>query len=138
MSPEMVTAIGAVLSAIAAGAAVIVALMVYRGQRLLSQRQLIVPLWDYVSKLDNINPTAPITPDAIRAINTLELIALCVEGGMIDPRVIKRTFRDEFIRIYDKIEACGKIQGMREKDKRRVALLAGGKRRYKIQRRAGG
>lgn len=109
-----ITSIGTALSAVAAVAAIIVSVIVYRGQskltervtaeqsavslrihqsqQLLSQRQLLLPLWDYMSSLKNIDPAQPIEPDVLKVVNSLELVSLCCEDGMVDAAVIKRTF----------------------------------------------
>jgi hypothetical protein len=86
-------------------------------QELLAQRQLLVPLWGYISTLNEINPQSPIVPDVIKAVNTLELVALCCEGRMIDEKVIKRTFSNEFIKIYEQIEACQNLTGLNKSGK---------------------
>lgn len=112
------SAVGVWLSATASSLALCVAWSVYKGQAnlnlklqeenyTLSQRQLIVPLWEYVQKvsLSSINPQNPVGPDVVNALNCLELIAVCVEGGMIDPQVITRTFGDVFLSIGGSIEA---------------------------------
>ena len=109
-----ITSIGTALSAVAAVAAIIVSVIVYRGQskltervtaeqstvslrihqsqQLLSQRQLLLPLWDYMSSLKNIDPAQPIEPDVLKVVNSLELVSLCCEDGMVDAAVIKRAF----------------------------------------------
>ena len=106
------TAIATILSAVAAGFAIYTSFTVYKGQKLLSQRQLIVPLWEYISSLSEINPQRPITPDIVKAINTLELIAITCEGKMIDKVVIKRTFSQQYIKHFDNIKACQIIPGL--------------------------
>lgn len=83
----------------------------HESQQLLVQRQLLVPLWGYMSDLDAINPKSPITPDVIRAVNALELVAVCCEGGMIDEKVIKRIFSYDFMELYDAISSCDKLEG---------------------------
>lgn len=108
----IVTGIGTALSAIAAIIAAILAYRVYKSQQLLSQRQLLLPLWEYMSNLTDINPNQPITPDVIKLVNTLELVALSCEGGLVDEQLIRRTFRDEFIRHYQTIKKCGILPGM--------------------------
>jgi hypothetical protein len=75
-------------------------------QRSLNQRQLLLPLWQYLTKLNDVDPLKPITPQVIETVNTLELVALCCEGGMVDSTIIKRTFRDGFMKHYQAINAC--------------------------------
>jgi hypothetical protein len=109
---ETLTALGTLLSGLATVGAIVIAWRVWKGQRLLSQRQLIVPLWDYMSTLNAIDPTTPVIPDIIKAVNTLELVAICVEGEMIDPKVIRRTFRDRFTQLYDQIDSCAVLPSL--------------------------
>ena len=80
-------------------------------QRALNQRQLLLPLWQYLAKLNDIDSKQPITPQVIETVNTLELVALCCEGGMVDKGIIKRTFRDGFMRHYQAINACVSVPG---------------------------
>lgn len=112
MDAEALTAIGTILSAIAASLAVVVTWVVYKGQTRLSQRQLLLPLWQYISTLSDIDPQAPIGPDILKIVNTLELVALSCEGGMVDARVIKRTFRDVYLRLYEKVQAVPNVPGL--------------------------
>ncbi|MCQ8181130.1 hypothetical protein NP603_08420 [Methylomonas sp. SURF-1] len=86
-------------------------------QQLLAQRQLIVPLWDYISDLNEIDPLQPVTPDIVKAVNTLELVALCCEGGMIDEKIIKRTFSDNYMSMYRAIESCNIVPGLSKSGK---------------------
>ena len=92
MDVNLITAVsaaaGAVLSGVATTIAIIVAYKVHQNQKLLSQRQLLLPLWDYMATLSKIDSNTPVTPDVIKVVNTLELVALCCEGGMIDEKVI--------------------------------------------------
>ena len=108
----IVTGIGTALSAIAAFIAALLAYSVHKSQRLLSQRQLLLPLWEYMSQLTEINPNQPITPDVIKLVNTLELVALSCEGGLVEEQLIRRTFRDEFKRQYQTIKKCDTLPGM--------------------------
>ncbi|GGB51826.1 hypothetical protein GCM10011502_26220 [Oceanisphaera marina] len=109
---EVITAIGALLSGTAASAGIFVAYKVHQNQKLLSQRQLLLPLWEHMATLSEVNPTAPITPDIIKVVNTLELVALCCEGGMIDEQVIRRTFKEQFMMHYESVERCVNIPGL--------------------------
>src|SRR5437870_1639408 len=108
---DALVAIGTILTAVITALAIFVSWRVYKGQRLLSQRQLLIPLWEYMSTLKTINSKDPIAPDILKAVNTLELVALSVEGGMVDPQVIRRTFRGVFNSIYLQIEAVTEVPG---------------------------
>ena len=116
MDVNLITAVsaaaGAVLSGVATTIAIIVAYKVHQNQKLLSQRQLLLPLWDYMATLSKIDSNTPVTPDVIKVVNTLELVALCCEGGMIGEKVIRRTFKDQFIVHYDDVKRCRSIPGL--------------------------
>lgn len=109
---DLTTALGATLSGLAASVGIYVAFKVHANQKLLSQRQLLLPLWDHMSTLSSVNPNQPITADAVKIVNTLELVALCCEGGMIDEKVILRTFRDGYMMHYEEIEKCVTLPGL--------------------------
>lgn len=108
---SLMTALGATLSGLAASVGIYVAFKVHKNQKLLSQRQLLLPLWDHMSTLNSVDPADPITPDAIKIVNTLELVALCCEGGMIDEKVILRTFRDGYMKHFEEVSKCGVFPG---------------------------
>lgn len=119
---DSVVAWGAALSAISAGASVLTSIFIYKGQKqlqekqhqdqkLLSQRQFIISLWEDMSNLNDIDPKAPVTAHVIKAVNVLELIAICCEGGMVDEQVIKRSFREGFIKLFTLIGACDVLPG---------------------------
>jgi hypothetical protein len=144
MDSNIAIAIGTGLAAIAATTAVVVSIIVYKGQSklsrdlsreqsatsekiskeqaalslkihenqtLLSQRQLLIPLWNHMSVLNHIDPNSPVEPDVLKSVNTLELVAVSCEGGMVDTQVIKRTFRDLFMRSYEEIQAIKMLPG---------------------------
>ncbi len=109
---DTISAVGGAVSGIGTAAAVFVSWMVYRGQRLLTQRQMLIPLWEYMSSLNEVNPQQAITPDVLKVVNTLELVALSCEGGMVDPAVIRRTFRNIFMKLYEQVDRCGEVPGL--------------------------
>lgn len=109
---ELVSTVTAIASVLVAALAIGISYSVYHGQKVLAQRQLIVPLWQYMSGLSEIDPQSIKTPQVIQSVNTLELVALCCEGQMIDTRVVKRTFSDVFIKQFDQIKKCGTLPGM--------------------------
>jgi hypothetical protein len=108
----LASAVGALLSGTATVAAVYVSYHVQKSQKLLSQRQLLIPLWDHMASLSDIDSDQPVLPDIIKVVNTLELVALCCEGGMVDRTVIMRTFRDQYIKHYENIERCKKLPSL--------------------------
>lgn len=111
MSFQIISAIGSIGSAMATIMAVLVSWLVWKSQRSLSQRQLLIPLWSHMSSINEISPRNPVGPDVIKAVNTLELVALCCEGGMIDKAVIKRTFQSVYLKLYQQVEACSDVPG---------------------------
>lgn len=122
MSAEVWSAIGAGVAGVAALASVYVAWRAIRVSRdvadtqvKLSQRQLLLPLWQYMAELKNVDPTKPVVPDVVKVVNTLELVALCVEGEMVDGQIIRRTFRDGFVTHFDQVKACGPLPNMNGK-----------------------
>ena len=67
-------------------------LKIDENQMVLSQRQLLIPLWNHMSVLNHINPEKPVEPDVIGPVNTLELVAVSCEGGMVDTQVSRGCF----------------------------------------------
>ncbi len=107
----IIGASGTILSAIALLVTISITFKIHKDQKKLSQRQLILPLWEYISSINNIDHRNPVVPDVIRAVNTLELIALLCEGEIIDEQIIKRTFSEQYIKHYENIERCGILKG---------------------------
>jgi uncharacterized protein DUF4760 len=114
---DLLTCVATVLSALAIIGTIAATIMVARMQKLLAQRQLIIPLWEYISTLDDLEPADPAPKKVQRTVNTLELVALCCEGGMVDENVIKRTFREPFIHLYDVIDALPEMPSLRKSGK---------------------
>lgn len=94
-----------------------VALQIADMQKTLSQRQLLIPLWDHITGLNSIDPADPRPVEVHQAVNTLELVALCCEGGMVDEKVIKRTFRGPFMKLYEAIGECPHMESLRRSGK---------------------
>jgi hypothetical protein len=63
-----------------------------------------------MSKLHRIDRDNPVKSDVLMVVNTLELVALCTEGGMVDSQVIRRTFQDVYLELYDQVNACQTIR----------------------------
>ena len=112
-----VAAISGAVGAFISGLAIVGTIVIYRQQQsltklihkqqmLLTQRQFLLPVWAYLIKLDDINPAKPVWLDVIKAVNTLELVAICWEGELIDQDIIRRTFLSQYIDFYQKIEGC--------------------------------
>ena len=77
--------------------------------RLLSQRQMFVTIWPQISTLSAIDPARPVEVDVIRAANALELVAVCWEADVVDRDLIRRSFSESFIRMYDAIDQVPKL-----------------------------
>jgi hypothetical protein len=90
---------------------------IHNSEKLLSQRQMIVPLWTYITSIEEIDPEKIIEPNVIKTINALELIALCCEGQMIDKEVIKATFTEIYIRQYEAIQSLPHMPGIKKDGK---------------------
>jgi hypothetical protein len=85
-------------------------------QRLFQQRSHLIPMWQYISSLSEIDPDKSlVTPDIIAAVNTLEFIAICCESEVVDKVVVMRTFREKYIDLYRRIERCGALPGFNPK-----------------------
>jgi hypothetical protein len=76
---------------------------VHKNQMLLSQRQLFIQVWPLIEGLRAIDVDRPVGPDVIKAVNVLELVALCWESQMVDANVIKRAFGERYVHFYDEI-----------------------------------
>lgn len=79
-------------------------------QRLYEQRTQLLPIWAYLSNLDEITSESPQT-DIIKTVNTLELVAVCTEAQIIDEAVVLRTFRDKFIKLFEAVSEFGPLEG---------------------------
>lgn len=116
MDLTIISASGSLLAGVAAVAGLYVAYTVHQNQKLLSKRQLILPLWDHMATLSEIDPTSPNPVDVIKVVNTLELVAICCEGGMVDEQTIMRTFSAQFVKHYENIEKCPAMPDLGGKD----------------------
>ena len=89
-----------------------------RTERLYSQRSALFDLWKYISELDQVDPKDPVTPDIMKAVNALELVALCCEGSIVDRDLVRRTFRQSYIDLYDQIEQVIEVPGLDKSGKK--------------------
>ena len=110
------------ISAIIAATAIQQSIKIHQQQMLLAQRQLLLPLSDRLQELNDVNPNAPVWPDVIKAVNILELAAICWEGQLIDEDIIRRMFRRQYIEFYDKIRECRNPPENVERDGRQMLL----------------
>ncbi|MEK6257560.1 MAG: hypothetical protein AABP62_02980 [Planctomycetota bacterium] len=111
MGPEIIGLAAACCSAVAAIGSIVVAWLIFAGQKTLSQRQLIVPLWEYMTKVESVRDASGLVIPAqvIRTANTLELIAICCEGEMIDKQVILRVFRNQYMFHFLSIDSIVEV-----------------------------
>ena len=130
----------AILSSVSAGIATLIAaiaiwqnakiskeqqaltITIHKQQQLLAQRQILLPLWEYISQLNDINPQDPVWLDVIKAVNILELVAVSFEGQLIDENIIRRIFSKQYIEFYQKIEECRNPPENVSMDGRRMLL----------------
>lgn len=131
MDWAVVASVSAGLGVLVSAAALISSMFMHRSQRLLankihhqtqllSQRQLLLPLWQHLEDIRDINPNDPVWPDVVRAVNKLELVALLCEGEMVDRKVVVRTMREQYIVLYEKIEKCEPADGVVHKSGREL------------------
>ncbi len=125
----IISAISTAVAALFAGISVLIAAIAIRQsvklhtqQMLLNRRQLLLPLWENLQDLNDINPSQPVWPDVIKAVNILELVAISWEGQLIDENIIRRMYRRLFIEFYEKIRECKNPPTTVEKDGRQMLL----------------
>ena len=97
----IIEAISTSLSALIAAIAIYQTVRLHRKQMLLEQRQILLPLWEKLQKLNEIDPLNPVWRDVINAVNILELIAISWEGQLIDENLIRRMYSDLFIEFFE-------------------------------------
>jgi len=110
---SVVAAISTAIATVFSGVSVLIAaiairqsLKIHQQQMLFTQRQQVLPLWDRLQELNDINPSNPVWTDVIKAVNILELVAICWEGQVIDEDIIRRMFSERYIEFYEKIQEC--------------------------------
>jgi len=76
-------------------------------QMALSQRQLIVPLWEQMSTMITLQEGEVKAEwnDVIQTSNTLELIALCIESEAIDTSILMGTLKAIYTERWEQILA---------------------------------
>lgn len=122
MNWSMIEAIAQSVAAIIAAVAIYMSIRLHRRQMLLEQRQLLLPLWKHLQDLNQINPENPVWPDVIRAVNLLELIAVCWEGQLIDENIVRRMYSQLYLEFYDKICDCKKPPDQVGKDGKEMIM----------------
>jgi hypothetical protein len=101
--------VGVAISALAVIKSVTTAQKIHKEQMLLSRRQLFLEIWPRLEGLDNIDPANPVGVNVVKTVNVLELVGLCWEGEMVDADVIRRSFGESFLRMYDQVHAVTKL-----------------------------
>ena len=112
MTPE---AIGVILATITATTGIIISFIVYLGQKKLSKRQFIIPLWEHMTSLNDLNPSEIVIPHVIKTVNTLELIAISCEGKMIDEAIIIRSYAHQFVYNFETVQKCPTMPALNNK-----------------------
>ena len=77
-------------------------------------------IWQSIAELKHINPQNPVGPDVLKAMNALELVALCCEAGIIDPDIVRRTFRQTYVELYDQIDQVANVPGLSKTGKKLI------------------
>ena len=78
-----------------------------------SQNAQLIPVWEYISSLDDINPKGPpVVPDVVKAANTLEFVAILIKTKVIDRDVVLQTFETRYVHLCTKILECPFMEGI--------------------------
>lgn len=110
MEWTMISALAGSTATLLSAFAVWNSMQIHKRQQLLQQRQLILPLWEYMVGVNAIDPEKPVAEDVRRVINSLELVAVCWEAGIVDSEVLHRTFAQTFVDSCNQIERTGRVQ----------------------------
>jgi hypothetical protein len=114
-SLETWVAVSTIIAGIAATVGIIVTIVINNGQNRASKRQLIIPLWEYMSNLREIDSENPITADVIQVANSLELIATLCLNNVVDKEIVMKSFKEQYISHYNNIHNCSKLRGFDNK-----------------------
>ena len=120
----IITAIAQAISTFVAALAIYQTVQLHNKQMLLEQRQFLLPLWENLQKLNDINPSNPVWIDVIKAVNILELIAVSWEGQLIDENIIRRMYSTLYIEFYQKIQDCKNPPSNITKDGKQMLLAS--------------
>lgn len=119
MKPEViVTIIAAVVSSVSVVVSIISVRLVNKQaieQKALQERlndqesnfekkRFIISLWDKMTAISSINPGKPVEVDVRNAVNTLELVSICWQAGIVDKRMVVLSFGNLFNSLYVQIE----------------------------------
>ena len=74
-----------------------------RDETIDAKRRFVIDLWDRIGGISDINPQVPIGPDVRKALNALELIAMCWEGNIVDKEMVERIFGKMYRGFYNSI-----------------------------------
>jgi hypothetical protein len=120
----IVTAVAQAISTFIAALAIYQTVQLHKKQMLLEQRQFLLPLWENLQKLNDINPAKPVWIDVIKAVNILELIAISWEGQLIDENIIRRMYSTLYIEFFQKIQDCKKPPSSITRDGKQMLLAS--------------
>ena len=76
----------------------------HKAERLLSQRQVFLQIWPTISQMPDLRAAEPSPREVVDNVNALELVAVCMEGELVDTDIIKRTFAPRYIEMYERIQ----------------------------------
>lgn len=77
-----------------------------------ASRRFVLDLWDRINGISEIDPQQPIGPDVRRALNALELIAMCWEGNIADKKMVELMFGKMYRNMYTAIRQIAQVPGM--------------------------
>ena len=120
----IVTAVAQAISTLIAAIAIYQTVQLHRKQMLLEQRQFLLPLWENLQRLDDIDPAKPVWVDVIKAVNLLELVAVSWEGQLIDENIIRRMYSTLYIEFFQKIQECKSPPSGVTKDGKQMLLAS--------------
>ncbi len=120
----ILTAVAQAISTFIAVVAIYQTVQLHKKQMLLEQRQFLLPLWENLQNLNDINPAKPVWIDVIKAVNILELIAISWEGQLIDENIIRRMYSTLYIEFFQKIQDCKKPPSNITKDGKQMLLAS--------------
>lgn len=69
-----------------------------------SRRLFVTALWDKMINVSDIDPEEPIGPDVRKAVNVLEVVALCWHSGVVDKDMVVMSFGPLYEDLYQKIK----------------------------------
>ena len=79
---------------------------IHEEQTKLAQRQLFLPLFEYIKDIRAINPKNIDWDNVSELANFLDLIAICYQGQLVDIKILRRSFGPLFIETFEQLQKC--------------------------------